>query len=50
VAFDPPSAQEGVEVVVIVFVTVVIFAPPMATNKLAEISTPAITMAEAMAM
>jgi hypothetical protein len=49
VAFDPPSAQVAVDVLVTVFVTVVVFAPPTATKMLAEMSTPAIKIAEAMA-
>jgi hypothetical protein len=47
VVFEPPSAHVAVEVVVTVFVKVVVFAPPMATKRLAEISTPAMTIAEA---
>jgi hypothetical protein len=36
------------DVVVTVFVTVMVFAPPTATKRLAAISSPAITIAEAM--
>ena len=43
VALEPLSVQVAVEVVV----TVVVFAPPMATNRLAEISTPAMIIAAA---
>jgi hypothetical protein len=44
------SVVVAVEVVVAVAVRVdvVVFAPPIATNRLADISTPAITIAAAM--
>ena len=47
VALEVLSVQVAIEVVVTVVVTVG-FIPPIATNTLADISTPAIKMAEAM--
>ena len=44
------SVTVVVEVEVSVVVEVVVFAPPTATNTLAEISTPAMTIAEAISM
>ncbi len=48
VALEPPLVHVAVDVVVTVDVTVVVLVPPIATNRLAEISTPAITIAAAM--
>ena len=48
VALEPPPVQVAVDVVVTVDVTVVVFVPSTAKNRLADISTPAMTIAAAM--
>jgi hypothetical protein len=50
VALEPPPVQVAVDVVVTVVVMVVVFAPPMAVYRLAEISTPAMTITAATTM
>jgi len=50
VALEPPPVQVAGDVVVTVVVMVVVFAPPMAVYRLAEISTPAMTITAATTM